>query len=496
MNRESTSRSDKEKQATSFVKVEEVKDWTGHLPANVKAPVTEGKSETSSAKPVLTGKDAIIFLPGIGDGAPLAAFDAMSRRIAAAFDKQALTGESTFEVREMKQERQKSGLTEVATLVRKDGHKEAVIADLFLMDYTAFHEKERTAHSPAGHLIGLLGLGVSLSLRILQALIFGRSLRFWHKVQLGLACLAGLVATGFCVLILATAFHYMLLTVSYLGQVAVSLVDSTIHWITASSASGGATPFTWPQLPHPPNSSGRIFQTIPIDFHVLGRLSEGLIVIVAAASLLMKGDIKRTLTGLSQKLSFTARYVQTGLDQGPLVGQLSALLESIVEKGNKGAPYRQVHLFAQGFGSMLAIDAIFPRSLPEQRYRSVTGLVTIGCPFDLVRAIWPQYYSMRQSWGENPVTWLNVFHPEDILASDFQDKQGIDRTPHGVELTSLKARTPRNLLLGTEAFSTLHRLSLVGFRLQNRYWNGNHDFDRNCWDVVIRELYKDDAVLA
>jgi hypothetical protein len=493
MNRESTTRNDKGKATSPYVKVEEIKDWSAADLAPVQpVPAADPIAKEPGVQPVKT-KDAIIFLPGIGDGSPLAAFEAMARRIAAAFDKQAITGECTFEVREMRQERQKSGLTEVATLVRKDGHKEAVIADLFLMDYTTFHERERANRSAASHILHSVGLGISVSLRILQFLIFGRSLRAWHKIQLALACMVALAAAGFCFLILATAFHHLLQTASYIGKVGVSLVDWGVNWMLASGATNG---FTWPKMPPVPNTSGQLFKTIPIDFHILGRLSEGLIVILAAASLLIKSDIKRAITSLSQKLSFSARYIQTGLDQGPLVGQLSALLESIVEKGNKGAPYRNVHLFAQGFGSLLAIDALFPRSLPEQRYRAVTGLVTIGCPFDLVRAIWPQYYTGRQSWGENPATWLNVFHPEDILASDFSDKSGHDRSPTGIQLATLKTRIPRNLHLGAETFSTLHRLALVGFRLQNRYWNGHHDFDRNCWDVVVRELYKDDAVLS
>ncbi len=473
--------------------MEESKDWTTGRSAEVQAPALEEKPVPTEKRSLDKTRDAIVFLPGMGESSPLAAFEAMARRIAAACDKQALTGESSFEVKEIRQERQKSGLVEVATLVRKDGFKEAPIADLYLLDYTQFHEQDRSRRSAATQVFRVAGLGFSVSLRLLQALIFGQSLRLRHKVQIGLATVFGALGALFALLILAMAFHHVMQTGSYLGKVGVSVVDWGVNSVLMA---GPDAHFAWPKLPAVPNTSGRVFQTLPIDFHLLARLLEALIVIGAAASLLIKGDIKRTFTRNAEKLTFAARYIQTGLDQGPLVGQLSALLESIVEKGGKGMAYRQVHLFAQGFGSLLAIDALFPRSLPEQRYRTVTGLVTIGCPYDFVRAIWPRYYTNRQSWGEAPATWLNVFHPEDILASDFADGSGRAPTPHGIELANLKVRTPRNLVLGAEEFSTLHRLSLIGFRLQNRYWNGNHDFDRNCWDVVIRELYKDDSLLA
>jgi hypothetical protein len=466
--------------------------YAGAVPTHVPA-TPEAKAETRTPFKM---RDAIVFLPGLGEGSPLASFEAMARRIAAACDKQAQTGESTFEVREMRQERQKSGMTEVATLVRKDGHKEAVIADLYLLDYTRFHEQERTRISAATHVLRAVGLGFSISLRLLHSLVFSRALKLWHKVQLALAAAVGGAIALFIALILAMAFSHILQTGSYIGKASVSLIDWGVAWLMSSHAVGETTKFAWPQLPPYPTSSGQIFKTIPIDFHIVSRLLEGLIVIAAALSLLIKNDIKRGMTRLCEKVNFTARYVQTGIDQGPLVGQLSALLESIVEKGPKGTPYRQVHLFAQGFGSLLAIDALFPRSVPELRYRSVASLVTIGCPFDLVRAIWPDYYIHRQSLGETPATWLNVYHPDDILASDFSDKAGADRTPNGVELTNLKVRWPRNLIIGAETFSTLHRLSLVGFRLQKRYWNGDHDFDRNCWDAVVRELYKNDDMLA
>lgn|GEM_PF-3877430 len=420
----------------------------------------------------------------------------MSRRIAAACDKQALTGECSFELKEIRQELHRAHRVEVATITRRDGFTEVPVADLYLLDYTAFHEKDRQSRSAATQAFRLSWLGVSLSLRVMQALLFTRALRLRHKVQIGMGAVGLGAVVLFLFLILSSAFHHGLETASYLGKVGVAVVDWSMETVIGKQVSGEPPRLTLPDLPADTRTSGYVFKTLPIDFGVLGRLMEALIVIAAAVSLLIKGDLKHVLTRNAEKLTFAVRYLQTGLDQGPLVGQLSALMEHIVEKGGKGTPYRQVHVFGQGFGSLLAMDALFPRSLPEQRYRMVNGLITIGCPYDLVRAIWPRYFTGRQGWPEAPVNWLNVYHPEDVLASDFSDKTGKLATPHGVEFATDRIRAPRNLPMGAEEFSTLHRLLLVGFRLKDRYWNGSHDFDRNCWDIVVRELYKDDPLLS
>jgi hypothetical protein len=481
------------------VRLEETKDWTAANtpePPEVLTPKSEGSPAAKAKLPSIKGRDAIIYLPGLGEGSPLTDFEAMARRIAAACDKQAQTGESSFELKEIRQELHRSNRVEVATITRRDGFSEVPVVDLYLLDYTAFHEKDRQSRSAANQAFRLSWLGLSLSMRVLQALIFTRALRTRHKLQITMGALGLGMVVVFLFLILTMAFNHGLQIASYLGKVSVAVVDWGMDSALGNQPDGMRPILTLPPLPADTHASGRVFRTIPVDFNVTRRLLEGLIVISAALSLLFKGDIKKALTRNTEKLTFAVRYLQTGFDQGPLVGHLSALMEHIVEKGGKGAPYRQVHIFAQGFGSLLALDAVFPRSLPEQRYRIVNGLITIGCPYDLVRSIWPNYFTGRQAWPDAPASWLNVYHPEDVLASDFSEKSGKLASLHGIEFVTDRVRVPRNLPMGAEEFSTLHRLLLVGFRLKNRYWNGSNDFDRNCWDLVIRELYKDDPILA
>jgi hypothetical protein len=138
----------------------------------------------------------------------------------------------------------------------------------------------------------------------------------------------------------------------------------------------------------------------------------------------------------------------------------------------------------------------------------------VGCPFDIVRSVWPRYFDGRVA-GDAPATWLNVFAPLDVLGSNFID--GDDdavvpehvtprRRPRGahrgwvdVGESGEGCRHPVNVLyqsgpLGQRA-SALQALMLSGFKVHSMYWDDEDSTDVGAVRSIVTHLLDDASSL-
>ena len=106
-------------------------------------------------------------------------------------------------------------------------------------------------------------------------------------------------------------------------------------------------------------------------------------------------------------------YLDRGEDNGSqLRGQLAALLEHLA--GLKD-PHASIDVVTYSFGSIVAIDALFPCAQePPPRLATINLLITIACPFDFVRSYWPDYFTKRFSRTATPGKWVNFYAPSDV----------------------------------------------------------------------------------
>ena len=79
-------------------------------------------------------------------------------------------------------------------------------------------------------------------------------------------------------------------------------------------------------------------------------------------------------------------------------------------------------------------EVIFARALS-----TVKNLVTIGCPFDMVRTYWPNYFINRQRQSNAPVQWINIYAPLDVFGSNFRDDDKTDDAEQGIVVGADKA---------------------------------------------------------
>ncbi len=476
-----------------------------------------------------TARDAIIFVSGLGHEWSDQSIDGFAKRIATAFDVSAATPGAQFRVLSGREEAYGSGLkTNLRTISRRDGDKEVPILDLYEMDYIPALTRRYEAHNQLIKSVLLAAALISGLFRFLPALSKKRAsktLREKLQIMYGMLIL-GLLSVYTVILFFAVAG-----TIQGTSGRAPALKESPANGsLAAKKASpGGQALSTAAQGNRMPGASAAggagqagLAQETPANAQngpkapgtIPSSRSEGWLqqlmqwfqrnaattVILLAALGVFTTEVKGKLVKAAVEYLCTLYYLNLGERRSAILGQLTALLEHIGEKSD--TPYRNIHLFSFSFGSIVAIDALFPTSRePTRRFQSIETLVTIGCPFDLVRTFWPAYFDDRCALPATPNTWINVFSPVDVLSSNFRDDDAIadaGRTfeaksaaqpPLPLNIPYIEAANPKNL-------SILDWLTLIGLRAHSMYWGKEYEAESNCFTQVIAKIYGKDPALA
>ena len=170
-------------------------------------------------------------------------------------------------------------------------------------------------------------------------------------------------------------------------------------------------------------------------------------------------------------------------------------MEYIVE--NKG-PYDKIHLVSYSFGSVVALDTLFPQDgISVRRLEKIDSLVTIGCPFNMVESYWEGYFKRRPKPPQIPATWLNVSSPFAALGSDFKDtgggkmaccSEGDGSLPEGI-----RPNEHRSYYVGKrDKASSLGFLALRGLSAHGLYMGPRPEDNKDCFSVIMPELLGED----
>ena len=95
--------------------------------------------------------------------------------------------------------------------------------------------------------------------------------------------------------------------------------------------------------------------------------------------LFAKQRLKLVITDTNIEFAALLDYLSTGQRKAEITGQLAGLLEAISESGTSN---RNVHVIGYSFGSIIAIDAIFPTSKPTKKLLPVLqqpALMFVAC---------------------------------------------------------------------------------------------------------------------
>ena len=308
---------------------------------------------------------------------------------------------------------------------------------------------------------------------------------------------------------LVYASFVLSLLVVYLFVLAVAVYDIAGQVISSlsihSQPVGVSSPLSTPTSPQAADSYGllrQLWDSMRIYF-------PSLIVVVAIVEVFYPG-LKKGLADASVQYASAVGYLSFGSREGVLEGQLNALVDHMKAKG-----YQRIHVVAYSFGSVLALDSIFPADrAPLERIKDIDSLVTVGCPFDLIRVFWPEYYESRnesvrdsrKGKGNGSLTqnWINIYSPIDLLGSNFRNDQNI-RSPEENQAIELKDTAsklcPSVSLAWTQGrskikLSLIEFFALAGLEAHNSYWEHSYEAENTAFSLIIPAIYPDHPFLS
>ena len=427
---------------------------------------TEKKQE-----PLPLERDCFVFLPGMGGSVALnQKIDVLCRRIATALDSNADDRTISFSHKVHAIENLKNFKGEKGTIYRQDDQGDTPVIDVYMLDYrqTLIERYEnRNLLVKTGLLLGALPGGAA---RMLGAMITGKTSKTrQEKLQL-----------LYAILILCLLIVYVAILIGAL----VSLIDD-------SNVLAKVLPET----------------KLKVFFEWFSKVSKWIVVGGAVLLLFLppKFNFKERISQAAVDYLCLVYYLNLGEQRNTIVGRLEAFIDEISRiseterKKGVGKGYRHIHLFSYSFGSIIALDALFPAGRPPGRpLKDIHTLVTIGCPFDFVRTFWGSYFDKRREYvKDHPARWLNVYSPLDVLASNFRNDSQIGDASISIRAEALStnadAPAPRNVRfhegLDHSQLSFSDSLFLLGLRAHSMYWSSKAEVELNCFSQLIPEMY-------
>jgi hypothetical protein len=233
------------------------------------------------------------------------------------------------------------------------------------------------------------------------------------------------------------------------------------------------------------------------------KLFPPIIVLVTALGFVLPPKVK-----IKEKISLAAtnylcliHYLNWGERSHAIGGKLESLLEYLVEREKE---YKKVHIIGYSFGSIVALDNLFaPGAKPIERFNRIDTLVTIGCPFDIIRTYWPEYFTGRHALKPNTPKWINVYSPIDILSSNFancgNDQPVVDAQHQdiGIEVEG-QIRKPENIIFSQGSYQGLgvvDILTLAGFKAHSLYWGEEVKGEITCFHGIVKKMYQGTSIL-
>ena len=405
-------------------------------------------SDLSADAPAMVGRDAVLYIPGLKDAGSTDGLERGARRIAEALDRQSVASYTLGGVQVEKLPR--AGATRVITISRSDAGRPAVpMLDVYEVNYSGALSGGFAELKPVKQGIAILGLLLLCAPKLLRAI--GKGARsFGHKLQVVYAVALFLLLAAYLPVVLATV---------------ASMVYTAV-----------------PGLPH------YTIRYLDVGVDTLTRWLETAVVALTAAGFFTRFSLKDMLARFAGDFAPVLRYIAAGDRQGAVHGSVANLVNDIEDRQAAGGQaYGRLHVISYSFGSIVALDALFPRMQPIPLLARVDTLVTIGCPYDFVRTYYPRHFTGRKAASAR-LEWFNVYDPVDILSSTFEDRAHRKRRAARVGIGPENA-APVNLAYGQPASEWFEWIMLSGFRRHAQYWERMEMGDVSCFDMIVPHLY-------
>ena len=370
-------------------------------------------------------REAIIFIPAIGMRWDDPSIEGVARRMATAIDRQSINEKAKAHVEVAEQQYGAGFKCKMFTIVKTDGDTVQPLIDVYGLDYS---ETLVETYVKRTLLLKTILLAFTL-IEGLRRVLFGfykKGKSLSEKIQLAY----GLLVAGLLTLYLVILIVAVVAAVQQFIPEKKAQTSSPSASQAAKQKSGQSALLVYQTEAGMLGTPGTAVNTlvrglttaIKTSWDFVMRQKErftAVIVLLTAVGFVLppQAQLKEKISLAATNYLCLIHYLNWGERSHAIGGKLESLIEYLVEKENG---YARIHIIGYSFGSIVAVDNLFTAGRrPIDRFRRIDTLVTIGCPFDIIRTYWPSYFTGRQSTTSETLKWINVYSPIDILSSNF-----------------------------------------------------------------------------
>lgn len=191
------------------------------------------------------------------------------------------------------------------------------------------------------------------------------------------------------------------------------------------------------------------------------------------------------LTKIASEFTTIDNYIQYGEQSQIIQGNFDALVEYIVE--NEENP--TVHLHTYSFGSIIALDALFPIGTEPctNIQNNIKLLITVGAPYEFIDSYYPNFYSERTDKMSQKIEWINVYSTLDAFASNFRKDNKVGKAQYGI---LDRKEVPINLnyeIARREKYNLFSFLTLKHITMHKSYWDDSKS-GQSCTRLIFNKM--------
>ena len=191
------------------------------------------------------------------------------------------------------------------------------------------------------------------------------------------------------------------------------------------------------------------------------------------------------LTRVAAEFTTIDNYIQYGEQAQIIQGNLDALIEYIVE--NEENP--NIHLHTYSFGSIIALDALFPIGTEpcNNILNNIKLLITVGAPYEFIDNYYPNFYTDRTDKMSEKIEWINVYSTMDAFASNFRKDNEVGNAQYGIKG---KKEVPFNLnyeIARREKYNLFSFLTLKHITMHQSYWDDSKS-GQSCTRLIFNKM--------
>jgi hypothetical protein len=178
-------------------------------------------------------------------------------------------------------------------------------------------------------------------------------------------------------------------------------------------------------------------------------------------------------------------YTQYSKQRKAIQENLDILMKYILEKEEDSV----IHLHTYSFGSIIALDALFPigNAPCANIQNNVKQLITIGAPYEFINNFYPNFYNDRIDKMTKKIQWINVYSTLDAFASNFREDNKSGKAHYGimdkkVGPLNLNYETNRN-----EKFNVFSFITLKQINRHKSYWVDSNS-GQSCTRLILNKI--------